>query len=332
MKEKKLAHLLLNWFDMNGRDLPWRHKGGAHPCPYVVFVSELMLQQTTVKTVLEYFPRFLKRFPDVQCLAAASQDEVYQYWQGLGYYSRARSLLASARMIVEEYQGIFPQNEKQVANLKGFGQYTVSSFLALAYNLPYTVVDGNVMRIMCRMYRLTQPLAQLQSQIRRKAEALTSQCRPADYASAIMDLGATVCTPKKPRCTICPWQEHCLSANAPDVEQIPQKTRLIKKSLTGSVYVIYNQKKEVFVRKRVEKGLLSGLYEFPWCEGSGLFVNAQNSGLSVHHVFTHIDMTLQIYLVQSDAVNMTGNFVAVDHLPALSTLMKKVLVLAKQHF
>ncbi|MBP5352399.1 MAG: A/G-specific adenine glycosylase [Alphaproteobacteria bacterium] len=325
MKNENLTELLLQWYRLNGRDLPWRHKGGAHPNPYIVLVSEMMLQQTTVATVLNYFPRFIARFPNIQSLAAASEDEVYRCWQGLGYYSRARSLHASAQQIAFASAGCFPQTPPEVLKLKGVGKYTAASFLALAYNQPQTVVDGNVIRIMCRMYRLLEPLEQLQSIIMQKAEALTSKENAADYASAIMDLGATVCTPKKPRCDVCPWQKYCLSALSDDVEQIPAKTRQSKRKIKGKVYVLYNAQGQVFVRKRTEKGLLSGLYEFPWCESGALFAAATDSRLKVHHIFTHIDMTLEIYVLKTEQAPADGYFAALNNLPALSTLMKKVL-------
>ena len=154
MKKQELSELLLKWYNAHGRTLPWRVKGGAHPDPYVVLVSEFMLQQTTVKTVLDYFPGFLKRFPTAESLAAADLEEVYRYWQGLGYYTRARSLYATAQTVVNEFDGKFPQNREEVLKLKGIGAYTAASFLALAFNLPETVVDGNVIRIICRLHHL----------------------------------------------------------------------------------------------------------------------------------------------------------------------------------
>lgn len=325
MEKQNLAKKLLDWYALNGRDLSWRFKGGAHPDPYVIFISEIMLQQTTVKTVIPYFERFMQRFPDVYALASASEDEVYQYWQGLGYYSRARSLLKSAQTVVNVYGGKFPQSEKEVAELKGFGPYTIASFLALAYNQPTTVVDGNVMRIMCRLYHLKEPLDTIREIVRRKAVELTSKQHPADYASAIMDLGATVCTPKNPQCLLCPWQKACLSAGQPDVEQIPCRKKVDKKEICSYAYVIFNRYGDVFIRKRTEKGLLSGLYEFPWSEDV-LFANAVNTGQTVTHIFTHIKLTLKIYTIQCDEVQGEGSFVAVSDLKkyAFSTLMKKV--------
>jgi len=322
-----LSELLLNWYDKNGRDLPWRVKGGAHPNPYVILVSEFMLQQTTVKTVIPYFYRFMERFPTIYDLAHAHEEDVYQLWQGLGYYSRARCLHATAQIIVNDFHGQFPRTRKEVLKLKGIGSYTVASFLALAFNLPETVIDGNVKRIIARLYHLTAPLNTLADVIFDKATALTNPTRAADYASAIMDLGATICTPKNPQCLLCPWQTYCLSKNMPDLEQIPQREKISKKEQNGTVYLIYNSKGDILIRKRTEKGLLSGLYEFPWYDTDNILRNACYTGKNVTHIFTHIKLNLKIYTLKCDNPPISdGFFVPPDDLEkyALSTLMKKV--------
>ena len=325
MPQQTLARLLLDWYAQNGRDLPWRVKGSAHPDPYVVFVSEIMLQQTTVKTVVPYFKRFMQRFPNVFELAAASEDEVYKYWQGLGYYSRARSLLQTAKKVVADYGGKFPHTMPEISKLKGFGPYTIASFAALAYNMPATVIDGNVSRIVCRMYHFTEPTNVIKEKIFSEADKLTDKKCSADYASAIMDLGAMICTPKKPQCQLCPWCKFCKSCGKPDVENIPVRCKTNKKEMTGFVYIIHNKKGEVFVRKREEKGLLSGLYEFPWGEEK-MFPKATDSGCEVTHIFTHIRLKLRIYTFSAENTGVTGEFIAEDKLSeyALSTLMKKV--------
>lgn len=327
MSNTNLSILLLNWYAKSGRELPWRVKGGAHPDPYVILVSEFMLQQTGVKTVIPYFHRFMERFPTVQSLASATLEEVYLYWQGLGYYSRARSLHATAVMIVENFGGLFPNTPETVLKLKGIGPYTAASFLALAFNQPETVIDGNVIRVICRLYHLTAPLDSLTDVIRSKATAITSKEHPADYASAIMDLGAIICTPRNPQCLLCPWQKHCRSFAGPDVENIPMRRKLEKKQKCGPVYLIFNPSGQIFIRKRTEKGLLSGLYEFPWTEGGKLFNQAQSTGEEVSHVFTHFKLILKIYTLQSETVPLDGRFVDLEELETypFSTLMKKVL-------
>lgn len=332
MKQKNLSKLLLEWYEHNGRDLPWRKKGGAHPDPYVILVSEFMLQQTVVKTVIPYFKRFMERFPTVRDLAAAPLEDVYLCWQGLGYYSRARSLHASAQMVVNEFGGNFPSTRADVLKLKGVGAYTASSFLALAFNLPETVVDGNVIRVICRLFHLTSPVDKITETIREKAETLTDRAHPADYASAIMDLGAMICTPKKPQCLLCPWRNACLSKDCPELETIPLRGRLAKKEKTGSVYLILGRNNSLFIRKREGKGLLSGLYEFPWQEGGGLFdgLKPEDTKLEVSHVFTHFKLILRIFIVHAENMPEDGFFVAKGELSAypFSTLMKKVYAAA----
>lgn len=327
MSKTDLSSLLLQWFDKNGRDLPWRFKGGEHSNPYIILVSEFMLQQTTVKTVIPYFSRFMERFPTIEALANAPLEDVYDCWQGLGYYSRARSLHATAQTIAFEYGSIFPQTRSEILKLKGIGNYTASSFLALAFNLPETVIDGNVMRIISRLYHLIQPIDKILSQIQEKATALTSPKRPADYASAIMDLGATICTQKNPQCLICPWQKHCQSQGCADLENIPQRKQIAKKEKHGIVYLLHNKNGHYLIRKRTEKGLLSGLYEFPWTddENTPLLKNATDTGLSINHIFTHINLTLKIYTLEIEQTSVTGQFVPPTELSAyaFSTLMKK---------
>jgi A/G-specific adenine glycosylase len=325
MENRLLEEKLLAWYAEFGRDLPWRIKGGAHPNPYVVLVSEVMLQQTTVKTVIPYFERFMKRFPDIESLAKAPLDDVYALWQGLGYYSRARSLHATAQIILQNFDGKFPSTREDVLKLKGIGSYTVASFLALAFNQPETVVDGNVLRIIARLYHLTEPLEDIKPQILEYAAQLTSTDHPADYASAIMDLGATVCTPKNPQCLICPWQQACLSSGKPDIDQIPQKRKMLKQHRTGFVYLIIDSHNRIALRQRTEKGLLSGLYEFPWNEGA-MLSNAENLRISVTHIFTHIQLTLNLCLVHSETPLGDTKFVEQDDIKnyPMSTLMKKV--------
>lgn len=305
MTNESMTNLLLQWYEKNGRELPWRVKGGPHPDPYVILVSEFMLQQTTVKTVIPYFHRFMARFPTIGDLAAAAEEDVYQLWQGLGYYTRARSLHKTAQMIVNEFGGRFPDTREGVLKLKGIGAYTVASFMALAFNKSETVIDGNVMRIIARLYHLTAPLDEIADTIRQKAALLTSKENAADYASAIMDLGAVVCTPKNPQCLLCPWQEYCRSRTASDLEQIPVRRRLEKKEKQGIVLVTENGHGELFIRKRTEKGLLSGLYEFPWNDKGLIGEGAVDTGLSVTHIFTHFKLTLRIYKLKSDIAPTT---------------------------
>lgn len=324
MTDYSLTTSLLEWYQSNGRNLPWRVKGGAHPNPYIVLISEVMLQQTTVATVIPYFERFIKRFPTIFDLAAANIDEIYQYWEGLGYYSRARSLLSSVQKIVKEYKGIIPQTKEEILNLKGIGPYTAASILALGFNQAETVIDGNVIRVICRLYHLTSPINTLKQQIRELAENLTSQQHPADYASAIMDLGALICTPQNPQCLICPWNKKCQSFGQTDIDLIPLRPKISKKEKCGNVYIITNKIGQILIEKRREKGLLSGLWEFPWDEKC-LFENAIDTGLNISHTFTHFKLTLKIYTLTTTNFSK-GKFISPKDFKnyAFSTLMKKV--------
>ena len=326
--ELETSRLLRDWYRIHKRELPWRESSD----PYIIWISEIILQQTRVAQGMDYFLRFTERFPDVASLASAEEDEVLKYWQGLGYYTRARSLHATAKMIVDRWGGVFPQTRAEVLKLKGIGDYTASSFLALAFNQPETVVDGNVMRIICRLYHYTQPLDEIRDIIKEKAAALTNRQAPADYASAVMDLGATICTPKKPQCLLCPWQNFCKSKSLPDLEASPQRHRLTKREKYGYVYLISNAAGQIFIRKRTEKGLLSGLYEFPWREEK-LFAEAEESNIEVSHVFTHFKLILKLCFLSTDVLPDEGIFVN----PAdfadypISTLMKKVYSQYKKH-
>ena len=330
MKTKELTQKLLEWYQTNGRNLPWRFKGGAHPTPYIVLVSEIMLQQTTVKTVIPYFTKFIQRFPNIQSLAQADIEEVYRYWQGLGYYTRARSLHKTAQTIVNDYHGEFPSDKEKIKKLKGIGQYTLSSFLALSFNQAETVIDGNVKRIICRLHHLTEPLDSLTSKIEKLATRLTSKDHAADYASAIMDLGATICTPKKPHCDKCPWQSACQSKNQTDLEQIPIRKKLSKQERNGSVYIIKNHEGKILIRKRTEKGLLSGLYEFPWTDSGELKNYAaycRDTHQSISHTFSHFKLNLKIYTLTNNQKRDEEIFASPDELIKnypFSTLMKKV--------
>jgi len=329
MQREKLSKHLLDWYAEHGRVLPWRHRGGGHPDPYVILVSEFMLQQTGVKTVIPYFHRFMERFPNVETLASATDDDVYLYWQGLGYYSRARSLHATAKMIVNEFGGRFPNRRADVLKLPGVGPYTAASFLALAFNQPESVVDGNVIRVISRLYRLTGPVTENMDVIRERAAALTDPDAPADYASAIMDLGATICTPKNPGCDGCPWAKFCAGRAAGDAEAFPESNRPVPKSKSGRVYLITNKRGDVFMTKRPGRGLLSGLYEFPWTDdGSRIFkADWRDIGASVSHTFTHFKLNLKIQTLSADRVPMDGKFVRPSDLSKypMSTLMKKVI-------
>lgn len=326
-----LTEKLIEWYEKNGRDLPWRVKGGAHPRPYEVWLSEIMLQQTTVKTVIPYFQKFLKRFPDVETLAGAPLRDVLMLWQGLGYYARAKKLHECARTLVRDYGGQFPQNAEELKKLPGIGPYTSAAIASLGFNQPEAVVDGNVIRVLCRLKGRTAPVSELSDEIESLARALVSKKRAADYSSAIMDLGATVCTPRSPDCPKCPWREECLARKKNLTAVIPNISKPPKIEKKGFVFIIRDAQGRLLLRKRTEKGLLSGLTEFPWnTDETFPFENEwEKTNMTVSHAFTHFRLILTLVFGKTENADKIpdGFFVPRDRISEypISTLMKKVL-------
>ncbi|MBO7257424.1 MAG: A/G-specific adenine glycosylase [Alphaproteobacteria bacterium] len=325
---EQLAKKLLEWYNINGRELPWRVKGKAHPDAYAVWISEIMLQQTTVKTVLDYFDRWMKRFPTLDVLATADIGEVLLMWQGLGYYTRAKKIHECAKVLMEKYNGQFPQNRDELLKLPGIGPYTASSICAFAFNMPETVVDGNVIRVIARLYGITDEINR--EDIYRRACALTPQKHGADYASAIMDLGATICTPTSPKCLLCPWHKECIACGCGIAEQIPLIKKPEKQKRIGTLYLIQNEQGAYYIQKRVGKGLLSGLYEFPWhYDNEPTFDgNWKDTSKTIIHVFTHFHLTLHVVKGTSNTgIRPDGAFVQPKDLKnyPFPTLMKKVI-------
>lgn len=334
MMDSGITILLLEWFALHGRDLPWRYRGGAHPNPYHVWVSEVMLQQTTVQTVGPYFHRFIERFPDVVALANADITDVYQLWQGLGYYSRARSLHKTAGILANEFGGKFPDNHDTWLRMPGIGPYTAASIMALGFNRAETAVDGNVTRVVCRLYGLDRPVGEIRNEIHARACALTSHTHPADYTSAIMDFGATVCTPRNPQCETCPVAQYCRARQQGRVDQIPITAKPPKKERHGVAYLIKNAHGQFFIRRRPGRGLLAGLYELPWTDDGTPVIHlpAAETGVAVTHTFTHFKLYLDIKIIDADAVDLDGLFISADELATypMSTLMKKAFTAARR--
>ena len=311
---------LLEWYDKNGRQLPWRTIGGAHKNPYEVWISEIMLQQTTVATVLTYFNKWMKRFPNIEALAKADIQDVLLTWQGMGYYTRARKIHECARVLTNSYHAQLPTTRDELLKLPGIGPYSASSICCFAYNRPETVVDGNVVRVIARFYGLTQEVTP--EDIYPYAQHLTSKDHGADYASAIMDLGAIICTPTNPKCHQCPWQTMCVACKQNMQADIPRIKKLAKKEKTGLVYIIQDKQGRYLIRKRTEKGLLHGLWEFPWKETNEI---PDKKAPKVIHVFTHFKLNL--YLTKgTPEITPDGIWVKVtdfQHYP-FSKLMQKV--------
>jgi len=328
---------LLCWYDKKGRNLPWR-KAQGQADPYQVWLSEIMLQQTTVATVKGYFEDFLTRWPTIQGLAAANLDDVLHAWQGLGYYARARNLHKCAQAIVADYGGAFPGTAAELLALPGVGPYTAAAVASIVFDEQITPVDGNVERVISRLFKIEAPLPNTKPEIKIRANELTPPKRAGDFAQALMDLGATVCTPKSPKCDLCPWEESC-QANAAGVQgDLPKKSpKKVKPVRAAIVFWAEDDQGRILIQKRPPKGLLGGLMEFPSSEWTVDFdkdaalqvaplqASWQDAQKSIRHTFTHFHLDLHIYRAKvSTASNLL--WVAPENFGdyAFPTLMLKV--------
>jgi A/G-specific adenine glycosylase len=343
---RELPELLLRWYDRHRRDLPWRAPRGEPADPYRVWLSEIMLQQTTVATVAAYFGPFMARWPDLPALAAASLDEVLHAWQGLGYYARARNLHACARAVVTRHGGRFPDDEQDLRELPGIGEYTAAAVAAIAFDRAATPVDGNVERVMARMFAHAEPLPDAKPALRRLAANLTPAQRAGDYAQAVMDLGATLCTPAKPKCILCPWRDACSGRRLGIAPSLPaRRAKAPRPVRRGVAFWAVRPDGAVLLRKRPEKGLLGGMMEVPstlWREVPWTEAEAKAaaplpakwhllSGV-VRHTFTHFHLELAVLAGAVRAGrDAAGHWVKLDELPtqALPTVMKKVVAHAR---
>ncbi len=329
---------LLLWYDRHRRALPWRAPAGIPPDPYRVWLSEIMLQQTTVATVGPYFDRFMARWPDVSALAAASLDEILRLWQGLGYYARARNLHACARTIVERHDGRFPDDPAGLRALPGIGSYSAAAIAAIAFDRRTAAIDGNVERVVARLYAMTEPLHAAKPRLRALAEALVPAERAGDFAQALMDLGATICTPRRPRCVICPLRACCAAAAAGMADAIPARIEKPEKPLRyGVAFWLTRDDGAVLLRRRPEKGLLGGMTEIPstpwrsepWTLDQAIGIApaiAKWAPLpgTVRHGFTHFRLELALLAGNGEADGLWSQIDRLgDH--ALPTLMKKVV-------
>jgi A/G-specific adenine glycosylase len=333
------SSLLLAWYDAHAREMPWRtgparKAAGERPDPYRVWLSEVMLQQTTVATVRAYFLRFTTRWPDVQSLAAAKDEEVMAEWAGLGYYARARNLLKCARAVAA--LGGFPDNRDGLLTLPGIGPYTASAIAAIAYDEPATVVDGNVERVMARVFAVETPLPQAKPELTRLAETLTPRLRPGDHAQAVMDLGATICTPTSPACGICPLLNICDARAAGIQTDLPRRSpKAVKPTRQGTLWLVRNGPLWL-VETRPEKGLLGGMTGFPgdgWdgTNGDAPVDAAWHEVGEVRHTFTHFHLILKVLCAESEQNPTRGQYTRLS--PAsLPTLMRKAYDLANGAF
>jgi A/G-specific adenine glycosylase len=336
-----LHSLLLAWYDQHQRRLPWRAVAPERPNPYYVWLSEIMLQQTTVATVISYFLRFIERFPTLEVLAKAPLDEVLVYWQGLGYYSRARNLHQCAQRLMSEYQGIIPEDVKDLQKLPGIGVYTAAAIASIAFNKPTVPIDGNVIRVLSRVKGIQEPYPSSLKQIENEASKLSYALRPGDFAQALMDLGATVCTPQSPKCFQCPWSSNCYALAHDMVLALPKKKEKPKLPTRHTVaFLALTKDGRVLLRKRPAQGLLAGMMEVPltpfeevpFAEKEALKhqplpLHWEQVSARVKHTFTHFHLEIQILKASCPAPSSDFLWASLEKLHdyALPTLMKKVL-------
>ena len=338
------APRLLAWYDRHRRTLPWRAPAGQRTEPYRVWLSEIMLQQTTVATVGDYFRRFVERWPTVEALADAPLDDVLSAWAGLGYYARARNLHACAQVVAGEHGGRFPQDEAGLLALPGIGPYTAAAIQAIAFDRPASAVDGNVERVIARLFAIETPLPDAKPEIQSRAAKLVPEQRAGDYAQAMMDLGATVCTPRSPRCIICPLMAGCRARKLGIAEELPRrKPKAVKPTRRGLAFVLARKDGAILLRKRPAKGLLGGMDEVPstpWREGklsadlSEAPVPARWQVLDglVRHTFTHFHLELTVARATATTGRLAElapgtSWCTVDRMTerALPTVMRKVI-------
>jgi A/G-specific adenine glycosylase len=306
-KREEYRGQLLKWYDRHKRDLPWRAKADQVPDPYHVWLSEIMLQQTTVPAVKAYYTKFLSLWPAIEDLANAPQEQVMAEWAGLGYYARARNLHKCAKQVVADYGGFFPQEQKALKSLPGIGDYTSAAIRAIAFNKPATVMDGNIERVMARLFKIQQPLPKSKPVLKDLTALFFDgfKSRPGDLAQAFMDLGAGICTPKSPRCSLCPLSGICLAAKAGIAPDLPRKEKKKPRPQRhGYVYWIEDGQGRVLSHRRPDKGLLGGMAALPtseWVdrkaspEHLSFITPEKQGGLSIHHTFTHFDLELVLH-------------------------------------
>ena len=337
MRDGEVSKRLLAWYDTAARAMPWRvgpaeKQAGVRPDPYRVWLSEVMLQQTTVAAVRGYFDRFTARWPQVGDLAAAADAEVMGEWAGLGYYARARNLLACARAVVAGHGGVFPGSAAGLLGLPGIGPYTAAAIAAIAYDEPAVVVDGNVERVMARVFAVQVPLPTAKPELVRLAAQETPQARPGDYAQAVMDLGATICSPRNPACGICPLLGICAAQAQGIAAELPRKLPKPEKPLRRGVLWLAARGEALLVERRPDRGLLGGMLGFVgdgWDgAGGGEPFSAEWRALGeVKHTFTHFHLVLAVRLADVAGNPERGEYRVVNPTD-LPTVMRKAYDLA----
>jgi len=341
-KKNALIRRVLEWWDANRRTLAWRAKPGETPDPYRVWLSEVLLQQTTAQTVTPYYQRFIGTWPTVEALAAAPQEAVMSAFAGLGYYARARNLHACARAVAER-GGVFPDDEAGLRALPGLGAYTAAAVAAIAFNRPTLPVDGNIGRILARLMALETPIPQARAKIAAAARALAPAARPGDFAQALMDIGATVCRPLKPECPACPLRADCAAARSGAPEAYPSRAaKKPKPRRRGLVFFARRSDGAFLARRRPPRGLLASTVELPGSDwrADGVFRQVEDAPVAaswrrlpdeVVQAFTHFTLSLGVHVADYEGPAPEGHFwVAPDQLDAagFSNMMRKVVARA----
>lgn len=308
---------LMRWYDQNKRDLPWRKTQN----PYHVWLSEVILQQTRVEQGLPYYLKFVENYPNLLDLAQASDDAVMKLWQGLGYYSRARNMLAAARTVQEKYGGEFPKQHDQIIQLKGIGEYTAAAIVSISFSLPFAVVDGNVQRVLARLYNDSTPVNSTTGKklFASLAKGLLSNKNPGKFNQAIMELGALVCSPQKPNCENCPVLRFCNAKQENTIGSLPVKLQKKPVSKRYFTYVVPQFQNETLLRQRTEKDIYKGLYEFPLFEGQpdlkemtafaqqfGKVKNIGTASKTYRHLLSHRDIQCQFIPVELTRLEASG--------------------------
>ncbi|MEM1395850.1 MAG: A/G-specific adenine glycosylase [Pseudomonadota bacterium] len=342
---RRIAKAVLTWYDKNARELPWRvgpldRAAGVKIDPYRVWLSEIMLQQTTVATVRPRFDEFLSKWPTVTDLANTPQEEVLAAWAGLGYYARARNMHACAQIVRDQHGGVFPATEDELLALPGVGAYTAAAIAAIAFDQRAVVVDGNIERVASRVFQIEKPIRDAKPLIKTSMDSVWPKKRSGDFAQALMDIGATICTPKNPSCLICPLTEAC-AVSGDGADRLPVKApKKTKPTRLGTAWAVFSQDGKVLLVKRPEKGLLGGMLALPSAGWSGNddeepTALAWDRAGAVSHVFTHfrLEMAVSVAILDSTSTvaDPQGAVWADPVTVGVPTLMRKAIALATEH-
>ncbi len=337
---RDFAAELLAWYDVHARELPWRAKRGERADPYHVWLSEIMLQQTTVQAVARYYRKFLDRWPTVQALAEAPLDDVLAAWAGLGYYARARNLHKAVRMVANELDGKFPDTFAGLRGLPGIGEYTAGAIASIAFDLPHAAMDANAERVVARLFAVEEPLPGAKTKIRTLGQSLVPQKRAGDFAQALMDLGSTICTPRRPACRNCPWTDECEARKRGIQEHLPVKAEKPRRPLRrGAAFVARDPTGAILLVRRPEKGLLGSMMQpplGPWTEDFPSKAEAMKQAPfkadwkkrpgTVRHGFTHFELEIEVYVAEiAKRPKVEGKWTCSLSGVALPTVMRKLI-------